>query len=120
MLDAEPSTRILWLSRHQPDEAQLGALRGKFGAVVMVVYGESVESAEEVLGLFHYHQCQEMVVVLPVDLLVDLVAALKERQVSVRPIRAVMRRIIMEKGDVASEFSHFERIVDLQMIKEQL
>ena len=72
------------------------------------------------MTIFDDNQCQEMVVVLPVDILADLLSKLKKRQLSVRPIRAVMLRKVRKNGEVKNEFSHFERIVDLTIVTQPL
>jgi len=114
------STRILWLSRHHPEPLQREVLTEKFGEVTVIVYEKSVNSALDVLTIFQAEGCHEMVLVLPVDILAELISLLKKQQMIVRPIRAVMKREVLDHGGVASQFSHFERITDLYLLTEPL
>ena len=80
--------RILWLSRHLPSDVQQAVLQEKFGDIEIELYKDTVTSADVVLDAFMEKNCHEMVVVLPVDLLADLLALLKSCHLGVRPIRS--------------------------------
>ena len=118
--DAELSTRILWLSRHHPEPLQRDLLSEKFGEVTIIVYEKSVDTALDVLTIFQAEGCHEMVVVLPVDILAELISLLKKLNMIVRPLRAVMKRELLDHGGIANQFSHFERIIDLYLLTEPL
>lgn len=106
--------RILWLSRHNPKDEQVKELTEKFGGVEIIQKSVTVSSANEIKELMEEVQAQEMVVVLPTNLLAELT------NLGFQPIRAVMNRIVHENGEVEFTHSHFERVERVEIITKPL
>ncbi|MBQ8749664.1 MAG: hypothetical protein IJZ29_04290 [Clostridia bacterium] len=62
--------KILWLSRHQMTEEQIGSLKEKYGEVEVVQHDEQVNSASEILPLIN--EVDILAVVLPIDMVGNL------------------------------------------------
>jgi hypothetical protein len=110
-------TRILWLSRHKPEEEQIKELREKLGYIEIIQKSVTVSSIDEIKQLMEEVQAQEMVVVLPPNLLAELT---NPKHGLPKPIRAVMNRIVHENGEVEFKHSHFERVERVEIITKPL
>jgi hypothetical protein len=78
--------RILWLSRHMPQDAQRKELKAAFGKVELVIRPYTVAGGRDVESLMRAHRCDEVVAVLPVHVLADVVAH------GIEPLYAVINR----------------------------
>lgn len=99
--------RILWISRHPPQETQIKDLELAFGLVEIVEHAETIKNAKEIQELMAKEDCNDVVAVLPLNLLSDLV------KMGIRPIRAIMKRTIDESGEAHFEHDYFERILNI-------
>lgn len=62
--------RILWMSRHEPHEAQLAELRRLFGDDVVVEQeSRPFDSAEAIARRYRSGRCDDLVVVAPLSVL---------------------------------------------------
>lgn len=99
--------KILWLSRHNPTPAQKKELRRVFGTPILIQQPITISSGKEVKDLMEKYQCGDVVVVLPPDLLQDVV------QCGIKPLRAVMDR-------KTGKHLYFERVCDMYLKTEVL
>jgi len=101
--------RILWLSRHEPHENQIKELEIKFGSVKILRKSNYYSSVKEIINLMDSTNCDDIVVILPIDYLYNLVKQ------GVNPLVAIMRRYYNSQDK--AEFSHerFVRIRDLKL-----
>jgi len=107
--------RILWLSRHEATEDQVKELSEKLGDIEIIQVSQTVKTAEEVLALKEENECEEMVVVLPINLMAELTTK------GIKPLRAVMIRQLDESGENAQFIhSHFERVCKIYLSTEIL
>ena len=118
----EKPIRVLWLSRHAPTREQCLDLEATLGPVEIIQHTESVRDAEEVIFLMAENQCDEVVAVLPLNILADLTKR------GIKPIRAVMERKVIRKGlsdgeetlEAEFHFQHFERVLEITVKTERL
>lgn len=109
--------KVLWLSRHSAEDAQVAELERIFAAhdtVETVEISQSVKSGQEVIDLMASNGCDEAVVVLPPNLLAQVIRG------GYRPLRAVMDRKVNDDGSVDFIFSHFEKVMEVKIITEKL
>lgn len=115
---------VMWLSRHEPTDEQKAVLEDKLagGEAQLCIHqiSKSVTNGSEVVNLFLECFADEMVVVLPLDILADLVTNLREKGIAQKPIRAVMRRLLASDGSVSFQFERFERVVNIVVECERL
>lgn len=109
--------KILWLSRHSATEEQVADLNRIFRGVEIVQVNKTVSNAQEVADIFNEVGADEMVVVLPPNILADL---LNPKLGLPKPIRAVMNREIRPDGEAVFSHSHFERIEKIEIITTRL
>lgn len=114
-------TRILWCSRHEPQDRQLEELELHFGEVKLI-YADNyvgkgrdfkVRSGQQIDDIMVENNCDEIVAVLPIHLIHQLT------QLGYKPIKPVMVR---DMGDYGVRFhhSHFEKINNIAIEKEKL
>lgn len=107
---------VLRLTRHEPTFEQVNELTRIFGQETMVVtVSKTVSCADEVVELIKRYNADVLEVVLPVGLLADVI-----KKVRIPVIRAVMNRKIKENGDVEFTFSHYEKILSVDIITQKL
>lgn len=106
--------RILWLSRHEPEQKQIKELQDIFGYIEIVQIKTTVENADEVIKYMEEHGCSEVVAVLPLNIIAQLTAK------GIKPIRAVMEREVLPNGDVKFKHQHFERILKVEVVSVPL
>jgi len=107
--------RILWLSRHAPTEEQINALSEIFGEVDIIQVSKTVKNAGDVFLLIKEVKADELVAVLPINLIADLTRH------GIKPLRAVMsRHIDKETGEVSFTFDHFERVERVDIVTTPL
>ena len=105
---------ILRLTQHEPTEKQVKALREAFGDDINIInYPEYIKSGEEVERVVEKYNADIVEVVLPLNLLNEVVNLLKDR---VLIIRAIMKRYQQLRGyEVIFEFSHYEIIDEVKV-----
>lgn len=101
--------RILWLSRHEPQKNQLDELRKKLGKFELIQKSLTIKDAKQVKEVMEQEGCDEVVAVLPINLLQDLI------KLGIRPIRAVMEREFQGGKSVKFTHSHFERVEQIEI-----
>ena len=117
--------RILWLSRHVPQEAQVAALRERFGDIEIVrraitLHNNPRAGADEVERLLAEVGAIEMVGVLPIPHLAEVT------QRGIHPIRAIMTRTptgsVLPNGEIEYnfDFERFERVIKIEVVTEKL
>lgn len=106
--------KILWVSRHNPLPEQIDELTLAFGDIEITQYTDVVYSVGQLLEMFDDGMFDEMVVVLPVEMIRQLLVG------GVRPLKAVMRREKISWNEVRLEHHHFERIICLEIQSEPL
>ena len=105
------NVKVLWLSRHEPDDRQVYELRRLFGDEVEVVQSNpKVRSGREVVKLMKESGCHEVIAVLPVYLLQQICEA------GVKPIKSTMDRRLNKFGKAEFIFKYFERIEEVRII----
>jgi len=111
---APNSKRVLWLSRHAPTNEQVDALAQVLGPIKILQVSKTVSSGKEVKDLLREHQCDEVVAVLPLNILQQVIAQ------GIQPIRAVMSRELKENGEAVFHFQHFERVLEVTVKAKKL
>jgi len=106
--------RVLWLSRHAPTEEQTQELERILGPCEIIQVSKTVNSGKEVKDLMRENQCDELVAVLPLNILQQVIAQ------GIQPIRAVMQRELKENGNVEFHFQHFERVLEVTVKTKRL
>ena len=85
-----------------------------FGKVEIVQVSKTVSGAAEVLELMREHEADDLVAVLPIELIGELT------EKGVHPIRAVMKRELNDKGEVIFKHEYFERVMQVGIISHPL
>ncbi len=117
--------KILWLSRHTPQPAQVAALEERFGDVEIIQRSVTLDNnprigADEVERMLAEIDADEMMSVLPIA----HVAELTRR--GIQPIRAAMIRMptgnTLPNGEIEYrfDFARFEREVKVEILSEPL
>ncbi len=106
--------KILWVSRHEPLKEQVSELRQVFGNVRVDQYGEIIYNVAQLLKVYDDGLYDEMVVVLPVQIISQLLLA------GVKPLKPVLHRQMVGGGEVRLVHHHFERILKLEYCSEVL
>lgn len=106
--------KILWVSRHNPLPEQVDELTSVFGDIEITQYTDVVYSVGQLLEIYDDGMFDEMVVVLPVEMIRQLLVG------GVKPLKAVMRREKISWNEVRLEHHHFERITCLEIQSEPL
>ena len=111
--------KVLRLTRHPADEAQLSELRRIFGEEVEVVeVAETVPNVERVKAIVAEHGADILEAVLPLPLLAECVGP---KGLSIPVIRAITIRKLDESGGNATfTFSHYEKVVKVEVVTERL
>jgi hypothetical protein len=122
--EAHRCVQVMWLSRHHPTPEQVRVLKEKLVRGERELYinpvSVSVKDGKEVVDLFVDAGADEMVVVLPVNILAELLTELRRRGMDIKPIRSVMARSSDEQGNVEVVFDHYERLVSVEIISHPL
>jgi len=95
--------KILWLSRHAPQSAQINELEDVFGEVEIIQVAAIVNNADDVISLMRKYKVDDIVAVLPLT----IIAAITYR--GIHPIRAVMKKS-NEGSETTFIHDHFDRI----------
>jgi len=108
--------RILRLTRHEPTKEQCEELVRLFGnGIDVITVSETITDPRRVAELVETYKASVLEVVLPIGLLADVL-----KVVDVPVIRAVMNREVKENGAVEFTFSHYERILKVEVVTERL
>ena len=106
--------RVLWLSRHAPTKGQTEELKRILGACEIIQVSKTVNNGKEVKDLMRENQCDELVAVLPLNILQQVISQ------GIQPIRAVMQREVRDDGSVEFYFQHFERVLEVMVKTKKL
>ena len=106
--------RVLWLSRHAATEEQRKELERIFGTVHIIFRSETVPNGKRVVEIMDEQDIDELVAVLPVNILAELL------RLGIQPIRAVMERELLDDGNAVFHFKHFERLREVKIETEKL
>jgi len=106
--------RILWVSRHDPLTEQIDELTQAFRDIEIEQYVDVVYNVGQLLEVYDEGLFDEMVVVLPVEIIRQLILH------GIKPLKAVMRREKISWNEVRLEHHHFERITCLEIQSEPL
>ena len=106
--------KILWVSRHEPLREQVEELEQAFGEVEITRYCDVVYNVAQLMEVYDDGEYDEMVVVLPVELIRQLV------MVGVKPLKPVLHREVIGFGEVRLRHHHFERIMYIDYVSEPL
>lgn len=106
--------KILWVSRHKPLREQVEELEQAFGKVEITRYCDIVYNVAQLMEVYDDGEYDEMVVVLPVQLIRQLVI------MGVKPLKPVLHREVIGFGEVRLQHHHFERILYIDYVSEPL
>lgn len=107
---------ILWLSRHEPTVKQKEDLMRIFGnGITLVKKSVSVRNGREVVEMMKQEDCEEAVVVLPINIIQQII-----EHCNVMPLRAVIDRSFREDGAPIFEHVCFERVRLVTVVTERL
>ena len=105
-------TKVLWFSRHLMQVAQMEALRNKLGDVDITQVSKSIQSAQDIAQEIEAHDI--IAVVAPPNLLAGVLRIAGEKPV----ITAKMERTILPDGSVEMKFVKWERVLRIDIVKE--
>lgn len=106
--------KILWLSRHSPNNKQVEELEQKFGDVDLFHVSTTINHPNEVKQLMEEFKCDEIVTVIPLSIIAKLTG------MGIRPIRAIMSRELDNKNVPVFKHERFERIKNVVVVSEPL
>ncbi len=110
---------ILRLTRHPASEEQLAELKRIFGSDSKIVeISETVSGSARVRELVEENGATVLEAVLPLPILAEVINP--RTGVTVPVVRAVMDRELQEDGTAIFKFSHYERILKIEVQTERL
>ncbi len=104
--------KVLWFSRHLMQVAQMQALTDKLGDVDITQVSKSIQSAQDIAQEIEAHDI--IAVVAPPNLLAGVLRIAGEKPV----ITAKMERTILPDGSVEMKFIKWERVLRIDIVKE--
>lgn len=104
--------KVLWFSRHLMQVAQAQALGNKLGDVDITQLSRSIQRAEDIQKEIEAHDI--IAVVAPPQLLAGILRIAGDKPV----ITAKMGRIVLPDGSVEMPFEKWERVLRLDIVKE--
>lgn len=104
--------KVLWFSRHLMQVAQAQALMDKLGDVDITQLSRSIQRAEDIQKEIEEHDI--IAVVAPPQLLAGILRIAGDKPV----ITAKMGRIVLPDGSVEMPFEKWERVLRLDIVKE--
>lgn len=111
--------KILRLTRHPASEEQLVELKRIFGSDLEIVdISETVSGAARVRELVEENGATVLEAVFPLPILAEVINP--RTGVTIPVIRAVMDRELKEDGTAVFNFSHYERILKIEVQTERL
>lgn len=105
-------TKVLWFSRHLMQVAQMQALMDKLGDVDITQVSKSIQSAQDIAQEIEAHDI--IAVVAPPNLLAGILRIAGDKPV----ITAKMGRTILPDGSVEMPFEKWERVLRVDIVKE--
>ena len=105
-------TKVLWFSRHLMKVAQAQALGNKLGDVDITQLSNSIQSAQDIAQEIGAHDI--IAVVAPPQLLAGILKLAGDKPV----ITAKMERTVLPDGSVDMEFIKWERVLRIDIVKE--
>ncbi|MSU08199.1 hypothetical protein FYJ84_04220 [Veillonellaceae bacterium WCA-693-APC-5D-A] len=105
-------TKVLWFSRHLMQVAQMQALMDKLGDVDITQVNKSIQSAQDIAQEIEAHDI--IAVVAPPNLLAGILRIAGDKPV----ITAKMGRTILPDGSVEMPFEKWERVLRVDIVKE--
>lgn len=105
-------TKVLWFSRHLMQVAQMQALMDKLGDVDITQVNKSIQRAEDIQREIEAHDI--IAVVAPPNLLAGILRLAGDKPV----ITAKMGRTILPDGSVEMPFEKWERVLRVDIVKE--
>ena len=105
-------TKVLWFSRHLMQVAQMQALTDKLGDVDITQVNKSIQSAQDIAQEIEAHDI--IAVVAPPNLLAGILRIAGDKPV----ITAKMGRTILPDGSVEMPFEKWERVLRVDIVKE--
>jgi hypothetical protein len=105
-------TKVLWFSRHLMQVAQMEALGDKLGDVDITQLSKSIQSAQDIAQEIEAHDI--IAVVAPPNLLAGILRIAGDKPV----ITAKMERKILPDGSVEMTFAKWERVLRVDIVKE--
>ena len=105
-------TKVLWFSRHLMQVAQMQALMDKLGDVDITQVNKSIQSAQDIAQEIEAHDI--IAVVAPPNLLAGILRIAGDKPV----ITAKMGRTILPDGSVEMKFIKWERVLRIDIVKE--
>ncbi len=106
--------KIVWISRHQLNEENKRILDKAFGRWELVAWIKDTVTAEDLKKLAEEYSDAAFVVVLPPQLLAELVRYTKE------VYRFVVNREVKEDGTAIFTPTGLERVVRIEIVTERL
>ena len=104
--------KVLWFSRHLMQVAQMQALTDKLGDVDITQVNKSIQSAQDIAQEIEAHDI--IAVVAPPNLLAGILRIAGDKPV----ITAKMGRTILPDGSVEMPFEKWERVLRVDIVKE--
>lgn len=104
--------KVLWFSRHLMQVAQAQALGNKLGDVDITQVNKSIQSAQDIAQEIEAHDI--IAVVAPPNLLAGILRIAGDKPV----ITAKMGRTILPDGSVEMPFEKWERVLRIDIVKE--
>ena len=105
-------TRVLWFSRHLMQVAQMQVLMDKLGDVDIIQVSKSIQRAEDIQKEIEAHDI--IAVVAPPQLLAGILRLAGDKPV----ITAKMERTVLDDGSVEMNFVKWERVLRVDIVKE--
>lgn len=105
-------TKVLWFSRHTMQVAQVQALEDKLGDTEITQLSKSIQSAQDIAQEISEHDI--IAVVAPPQLLAGILRIADDKPV----ITAKMERQVFPDGSVEMRFSKWERVLRIDIVKE--
>ena len=105
-------TKVLCFSRHLMQVAQMEALRNKLGDVDITQVSKSIQSAQDIAQEIGAHDI--IAVVAPPQLLAGILRIAGDKPV----ITAKMERTVLQDGSVEMKFVKWERVLRVDIVKE--
>ena len=105
-------TKVLWFSRHIMSKEQAGALMIRLGNTEITQLSKSIQSAQDIAQEIEAHDI--IAVVAPPNLLAGVLRIAGEKPV----ITAKMERTILPDGSVEMKFVKWERVLRVDIVKE--
>jgi hypothetical protein len=112
--------KILWISRHPPNKAQMAELKRIYnGEVQMVQVSATITSAQDVIDMKREHNADEVIANLPLHFYQKLTHR------GINPIRSATREETYTDGEgggtkITRTHDHFERIVSVEVVAHPL